>query len=147
MEGSSSNNEEESPPSAAGGSSSPGSAGRRWTCEACGCNTNSESDRSCTICGTSQNNGTFVVAIFPLDLPSHFLLILCRIPSTLSPFYIHDFARLSYFILPKARKERASNYYTCKNILSNVFLSFFFLSIIIEKMLFSSLNNNQEHQY
>jgi hypothetical protein len=60
MEGSSSNNEEESPPSAAGGSSSPGPAGRRWTCEACGCNTNSESDRSCTICGTSQNNGTFV---------------------------------------------------------------------------------------
>ena len=60
MEGSSSNNEEESPPSAAGGSSSPGSAGRRWTCEACGCNTNSESDRSCTICGTSQDNGAFV---------------------------------------------------------------------------------------
>ncbi|OEU17094.1 hypothetical protein FRACYDRAFT_237502 [Fragilariopsis cylindrus CCMP1102] len=56
MEGSSSNNEEESPPSAAGRSSSPGSAGRRWTCEACGCNTNSESDRSCTICGTSQDN-------------------------------------------------------------------------------------------
>ena len=29
---------------------------RRWTCSACGCNTNTESDRNCTICGTS--NGT-----------------------------------------------------------------------------------------
>lgn len=27
----------------------------RWTCEACGCNTNQQSDRSCTICGTSNS--------------------------------------------------------------------------------------------
>ena len=27
---------------------------RRWTCEACGCNTNADTDRTCTICGTSN---------------------------------------------------------------------------------------------
>jgi rubrerythrin len=27
---------------------------QRWTCEACGCNTNVMSDRNCTICGTSN---------------------------------------------------------------------------------------------
>jgi len=26
----------------------------RWTCEACGCNTNASSDQSCTICGTAS---------------------------------------------------------------------------------------------
>ena len=33
----------------------------RWTCEACGCHTNTETDTSCTICGTSQS-GTLLVA-------------------------------------------------------------------------------------
>ena len=50
-------NEQSFPP---GDSSTSGASGRRWTCEACGCNTNSfENDRRCTICGTSQNNGEF----------------------------------------------------------------------------------------
>lgn len=30
----------------------------RWTCGACGCNTNTESDRNCTICGTSNGKQT-----------------------------------------------------------------------------------------
>ena len=30
---------------------------QRWTCDACGCNTNHvTSDRNCTICGTSSSN-------------------------------------------------------------------------------------------
>ena len=43
----------------------PAAEGRRWTCEACGCNTNpitddsSEADRSCSVCGTSQSSGTY----------------------------------------------------------------------------------------
>jgi hypothetical protein len=30
-----------------------GSSQQRWTCEACGCNTNQVSDRACSICGIS----------------------------------------------------------------------------------------------
>ncbi|KAL7561760.1 hypothetical protein ACA910_013300 [Epithemia clementina (nom. ined.)] len=38
------------------GEGNPESAAtRRWTCEACGCNTNTESDSNCTICGTSNS--------------------------------------------------------------------------------------------
>jgi hypothetical protein len=42
---------------------------RRWTCEACGCNTNvisetnPDGDRSCSVCGTSQSSGTCVCFI------------------------------------------------------------------------------------
>ena len=61
MDGTASNNDEsQSQPSEerAEESSVADSAEQRWTCEACGCNTNSESDRSCTICGTRRDNGT-----------------------------------------------------------------------------------------
>jgi hypothetical protein len=34
--------------------SSSSSGTSRWTCEACGCHTNTAADRSCSICGTSQ---------------------------------------------------------------------------------------------
>lgn len=27
----------------------------RWTCEACGCHTNEQSDRTCSICGTGRS--------------------------------------------------------------------------------------------
>lgn len=33
----------------------PAAAPRRWTCDACGCHTNTETDTSCSICGTSQS--------------------------------------------------------------------------------------------
>ena len=36
------------------GSDNDAGESRRWTCEACGCNTNSEIDRACSICGTSN---------------------------------------------------------------------------------------------
>ena len=35
------------------------SSSRRWTCEACGCNTNAESDRTCSICGTSNGKSLY----------------------------------------------------------------------------------------
>uniref|UniRef100_A0A7S3KWR1 HECT domain-containing protein n=1 Tax=Amphora coffeiformis TaxID=265554 RepID=A0A7S3KWR1_9STRA len=35
-------------------------APRRWTCDACGCHTNTETDTSCSICGTSQSGGSFL---------------------------------------------------------------------------------------
>ena len=43
----------------------PDAGSRRWTCEACGCNTNiisddtSEAERTCSVCGTSQSSGKF----------------------------------------------------------------------------------------
>ena len=60
MDGPRGNNGDSSSLSEGGGeSSAAGSGDERWTCEACGCNTNRESDRSCTICGTSRSDGTF----------------------------------------------------------------------------------------
>eukprot|EP00977_Amphora_coffeiformis_P020542 scaffold8363_cov163-Amphora_coffeaeformis.AAC.7 len=35
-------------------------APRRWTCDACGCHTNTETDTSCSICGTSQSGKRFI---------------------------------------------------------------------------------------
>jgi len=63
MDRSGSNNEESSSPAggAEGESSASSSAPERWTCEACGCNTNLTTDRSCTICGTSQSNGSSIL--------------------------------------------------------------------------------------
>jgi uncharacterized membrane protein YvbJ len=58
MEGRS--NEEEEP-----------SSNERWTCEACGCNTNQQSDSSCTICGTS-NSGKFMLQAKTLDRTINF---------------------------------------------------------------------------
>jgi len=53
--------ESASSPSSGGAPSESGSVAQRWTCEACGCYTNSESDRSCSICGTSRdNNGSIL---------------------------------------------------------------------------------------
>ena len=69
MDGPASNNGESSSPSEGGGggeASASGSAEERWTCEACGCNTNLESDRSCTICGTSRSDGAcWMLAFVP----------------------------------------------------------------------------------
>jgi hypothetical protein len=42
------------------------SSNERWTCEACGCNTNQPSDSSCSICGTS-NSGKFMFHAKTLD--------------------------------------------------------------------------------
>lgn len=36
------------------GENNDSGASQRWTCEACGCNTNAESDQTCSICGTSN---------------------------------------------------------------------------------------------
>ncbi|KAG7373198.1 HECT-domain ubiquitin-transferase [Nitzschia inconspicua] len=50
----------EEPPSEAPSAEEP----RRWTCEACGCNTNiipeanPDAERTCSVCGTSQSNGS-----------------------------------------------------------------------------------------
>ena len=57
-----------------GESSAAGSAEERWTCEACGCNTNLESDRSCTICGTSRSDGTFQILLYGF-LHNHWFLL------------------------------------------------------------------------
>ena len=53
------NNNEDSnaEPSAAESESAVESS--RWTCDACGCNTNASTDRSCTVCGTP--NGKFSI--------------------------------------------------------------------------------------
>jgi hypothetical protein len=47
---------------AAGSAAAAAVAAERWTCEACGCHTNTTAaDRNCSICGTSpQAAGTFV---------------------------------------------------------------------------------------
>ena len=47
--------EGESGDEAAGASGGAAAAPRRWTCDACGCHTNTETDTSCSICGTSQS--------------------------------------------------------------------------------------------
>ena len=47
--------EGESGDDSAAGAAGSASAPRRWTCDACGCHTNTESDTSCSICGTSQS--------------------------------------------------------------------------------------------
>lgn len=66
---------------------------RRWTCEACGCNTNTESDSNCTICGTSNAGESFVdsdIHIFPCRVAeclSHVVLC-CSMESLL--VYIGD---------------------------------------------------------
>ncbi|VEU39316.1 unnamed protein product [Pseudo-nitzschia multistriata] len=60
----SSNNRDESSsssPSGADASSASDVSGQRWTCEACGCNTNRDSDRTCSICGTRRESGTSIL--------------------------------------------------------------------------------------
>lgn len=50
------NNNEDS-----GDNSSSTTNNERWTCDACGCNTNTPTDRNCTVCGTA--NGKLFCAI------------------------------------------------------------------------------------
>lgn len=51
-------------------SNNAGASSRRWTCEACGCNTNSENDRTCSICGTSSGMYVEDMNDFPCSVKS-----------------------------------------------------------------------------
>mmetsp|Transcript_36670 Transcript_36670/g.88593 ORF Transcript_36670/g.88593 Transcript_36670/m.88593 type:complete len:2896 (+) Transcript_36670:158-8845(+) len=50
------NNNEDANAEPAAAESAPAVETSRWTCDACGCNTNAPTDRSCTVCGTPNGS-------------------------------------------------------------------------------------------